>query len=341
MAEEYEKRGRPANTYHMNDIWLTWSGRRGAVPIYKLCATNDRASFLPVKSSTVGLMSVWSSGCHWSTWWWKSSTFFECGPLPPYVHLASTGCQSHDRCSQAFPVFFLCSSASVYYTERKPKSKKKNGGGLGTRLMQAFQILQGTVSECPKCFPPSLPSSSLLPPSPSSFPLPLPSHLPYLPSPLIPPPSFTPSPSLLLLPSFSLPLLPSLPLLSKIPLMVVYHHHGSTLTCHSTLNRNGTLVMYSLTGFVLFLQVPREDVPREDVPREDVPREDVPREDVPREDVPQEDVPREAIRSCSKCLDEDAHASPQYCITRLSTVQYKNECATCRCNTAVGGAGCR
>ena len=41
--------------------------------------------------------------------------------------------------------------------------------------------------------------------------------------------------------------------------------------------------MYSLTRFVLFLQVPRED------------------------------VPREAIRSCSKCLDEDAHASPQYC----------------------------
>ena len=51
--------------------------------------------------------------------------------------------------------------------------------------------------------------------------------------------------------------------------------------------------MYSLTGFVLFLQVPRENVLRED--------------------VPQEDVPWEAIRSCSKCLDEDAHASPQYC----------------------------
>ena len=36
-----------------------------------------------------------------------------------------------------------------------------------------------------------------------------------------------------------------------------------------TLNGNGTLVLYSLTGFVLFLQVPREDVPQEDVLRED------------------------------------------------------------------------
>ena len=35
----------------------------------------------------------------------KSSTLFECGPLLPYMHLASTRHHSHDRCSQAFPVF--------------------------------------------------------------------------------------------------------------------------------------------------------------------------------------------------------------------------------------------
>ena len=62
----------------------------------------------------------------------KSSTLFECGPLPPYVHLASTRRHSHDRCSQAFPVF-LRSSTSVYYTERKPKNKKRGRPGNEAR----------------------------------------------------------------------------------------------------------------------------------------------------------------------------------------------------------------
>ena len=38
---------------------------------------------------------------------------------------------SHDRCFQAYAIF-RCSSASMYYTECKPKNK--NRGGLGTRL---------------------------------------------------------------------------------------------------------------------------------------------------------------------------------------------------------------
>ena len=46
---------------------------------------------------------------------------FVVGHHPPYVHLAS---MSHDKCSQAFSV---CrhSSASVYYTERKPIKEQK------------------------------------------------------------------------------------------------------------------------------------------------------------------------------------------------------------------------
>ena len=61
----------------------------------------------------------------------KSSTLFhvfECRPLPPYVHLAPTWRHSRDRCSQAFPVFSR-SSASVYYTECKPKNKKRGRPG--------------------------------------------------------------------------------------------------------------------------------------------------------------------------------------------------------------------
>ena len=47
---------------------------------------------------------------------------------PLYVHLTSMSC---DKCSQDFPIFHH-SSASMYYTEHKPKNK--NGIGLGRRL---------------------------------------------------------------------------------------------------------------------------------------------------------------------------------------------------------------
>ena len=46
---------------------------------------------------------------------------------PPYIHLASIWHHSHDRCSQAFPVFHH-SSTSVYNTG------EQNGEGLGKRL---------------------------------------------------------------------------------------------------------------------------------------------------------------------------------------------------------------
>ena len=39
-AEEREKRGRPGNTYHVNDVWWTRGGREvdiwGALPINQL-----------------------------------------------------------------------------------------------------------------------------------------------------------------------------------------------------------------------------------------------------------------------------------------------------------------
>ena len=70
----------------------------------------------------------------------KSSTLFERGPLPPYVHLASTRRHSRDRCSQAFPVFRALPLPCIILNENR---RTKNGGGLGTRLV---------ISIAPVCF---------------------------------------------------------------------------------------------------------------------------------------------------------------------------------------------
>ena len=43
----------------------------------------------------------------------KSSTLFQCGPLPPYVHLVSTRRHSCDRHSQAFPASYRHASSLV------------------------------------------------------------------------------------------------------------------------------------------------------------------------------------------------------------------------------------
>ena len=61
----------------------------------------------------------------------KSSTLFERGSLPPYVHLASTRRHLRDRCSQAFPVFHAFSLLCIILNENQ---RTKNRGGLGTRL---------------------------------------------------------------------------------------------------------------------------------------------------------------------------------------------------------------
>ena len=57
----------------------------------------------------------------------KSSTLFECGPLPP----TSISCPL-DVIYVLSPSTFFASFFSVYYTERKPKNKSM--GGLGMRL---------------------------------------------------------------------------------------------------------------------------------------------------------------------------------------------------------------
>ena len=62
----------------------------------------------------------------------KSSTLYERGPLPPYVHLASTRCHSRDRCSQAFPVFRTLVLPCIILNKNR---RTKNRGGLGTRLL--------------------------------------------------------------------------------------------------------------------------------------------------------------------------------------------------------------
>ena len=67
----------------------------------------------------------------------KSSTLFERGPLPPYVHLASTRRHSRDRCSQAFPVFRALPLPCIILNANR---RTKNGGGLGTRLVATVQI---------------------------------------------------------------------------------------------------------------------------------------------------------------------------------------------------------
>ena len=71
-AEESEKRGRPGNTCHVDDVWWTRGGRRGSESEFltgevKYCRSRERlGSGLSLECSMM-----------------KSSTLFECGPLPP------------------------------------------------------------------------------------------------------------------------------------------------------------------------------------------------------------------------------------------------------------------
>ena len=82
----------------------------------------------------------------------KSSMLFECRPLP--LPPSTTSCPPDviHVCSQAFPFFFFCSSAFVYYTECKPKNN--NGEGPETRvgvniLCMIMKLIKGAVW-CPR-----------------------------------------------------------------------------------------------------------------------------------------------------------------------------------------------
>ena len=81
----------------------------------------------------------------------KSSTLFERGPLPPYVHLAYTKRHSRDRCSQAFPIFH---ALPLPWTKNFPDlfplysavNNRKLGGGLATN---SFHL--GIITILPHC----------------------------------------------------------------------------------------------------------------------------------------------------------------------------------------------
>ena len=118
----------------MDTRW-TW----GADAQLQTRAISHRASFLPVESSTVDLVNVWSPGYRWSTRWWSLVRLWTWAP--PFL-LASTRCHSRDRCSQALHAFCR-SSTSVYYTERKTKNKKRGGGGAGKEASSYRDILEG------------------------------------------------------------------------------------------------------------------------------------------------------------------------------------------------------
>ena len=102
----------------------------GQCPTTNPCVINHRVSFLPVKLSTVD--HVWGPSHRWNAWWWSLVCYLNWTPPPlhpPSVHWTSFTWWE-------FPALphFLCSSASMYYTEHKLKNKK--WGGLGTRLKQ-------------------------------------------------------------------------------------------------------------------------------------------------------------------------------------------------------------
>ena len=122
-AEEREKRGRPGNTYHVNDVRWTWDERRGACPSTSTCIINLRVSFLRVKwrEQLPGSCLVRAF-----TWWGSFVRYFMY-----YVHLASTWCHSRDRCFQAFSIFHVLLLCIILNANQKTKT----GGGLRTRLL--------------------------------------------------------------------------------------------------------------------------------------------------------------------------------------------------------------
>ena len=110
-------------------------------PSTNSCAINDRASCLPVKSSTV------DQSCEPQESWlssersmMKSSALFERGPLPPYVHLASTRRHSCDRCSQAFPVFRALPLLCIILNKNRRTKKRGRPGNEANGQIDGYGI---------------------------------------------------------------------------------------------------------------------------------------------------------------------------------------------------------
>ena len=110
------------------DVW-------GALPINQLVYNKRQSEFLTCEVEYCRSCEPQESWLSLERSMMKSSTLFERGPLPPYVHLASTRRHSRDRCSQAFPVFRALLLPCIILNENR---RTKNGGGLGTRLVLIF-----------------------------------------------------------------------------------------------------------------------------------------------------------------------------------------------------------
>ena len=107
------------NTYHVNDVWWTWSGCGGGGGArLQTCAIKHRVSFLLVKSSTVDLMNVWGPGYCWSAQWWSLVCYLNVEPSPH----TSTSCPLGIIHMRGVPVFHR-STTSMYYTERNRRTK--------------------------------------------------------------------------------------------------------------------------------------------------------------------------------------------------------------------------
>ena len=134
-AEDCEKWERPGNTYHMNDVWWTRSGRGrgGACPSTTSCAMDDRDRW---SRSCEHL--TWDPVYHWSARWWSLVRYLNVDPPGPlHVHLASTRRHSCDKCSQVFPVFHALSLLCIILNANQ---RAKYGGALVMKLFFSYAL---------------------------------------------------------------------------------------------------------------------------------------------------------------------------------------------------------
>ena len=126
-----KQRGRPQNTYHVNEVWWTWGGHMGGgAHLTNSFAINHRATFLPVESSTINLMNVWGPGNRWSARWLSLVRNLNVDPSPHtstsnppnVIHMIGV-----PRPSPFFTALILILNANW---------RTKNGRGLGMRLVQ-------------------------------------------------------------------------------------------------------------------------------------------------------------------------------------------------------------
>ena len=104
--------------------WMTSGGREvdvgGTVPDYKYVRNKPESGFLTGQAEYSRSCERLGSCLETERSMMKSSALFhefKCGPLLPYVHLASTWRYSRDKCSQAFPVFALFYLRVLYWTQ--------------------------------------------------------------------------------------------------------------------------------------------------------------------------------------------------------------------------------